>query len=175
MFDPKSFNATVLSLVVLLLALFSAVEALPKLSRRGLPGAVYTCDGNNFAGNCAWSTPTPNCRIASAVSIGPDPGGQCTLYSKFDCTGEVKTIRFPGMGSNLPKYQSFMCKRDDGLKETPASAPNGTGVGALGLPAARLAGGVGSLERKANEKEIMKMEADGFKYGLIGLKKNVYY
>jgi hypothetical protein len=168
MFEPKSLNATVLSLVVLLLALFSAVEALPNLYRRGLPGAVYTCDGNNFAGNCAWSTPTPNCRIASAVSIGPDPGGQCTLYSKFDCTGEVKTIRFPGMGSNLPKYQSFMCKKDEGLKET-------TGVGALGLSAAMLAGGVGSLERKAHEKEIIKMEADGFKYGLIGFKKNVYY
>jgi hypothetical protein len=175
MSGPQTFNVTVLNLIILLLALFSTTEALPNLYRRGLPGAVYTCTGNNFAGHCAWSSPTSNCRIASAVSIGPDPGGQCTLYSKFDCTGEVKTLRFPGVGSNLPKYQSFMCKKDDGNTDTPASTTNGSSSGALGLPAARLAGGVGSLERKAHEKEIMKMEADGFKYGLIGLKKNVYY
>jgi hypothetical protein len=175
MFGLKTFNATILNYVILFLAFFSTIEALPNLYRRGLPGAVYTCTGNNFGGDCAWSSPTSNCRIASAVSIGPDPGGQCTLYSKFDCTGKVTTLRFPGLGSNLPKYQSFMCVKDAGAEQMPAPARNGTSLGALGLPAARLAGGVGSLERKVHEKEIMKMEANGFKHGLIGLKKHVYY
>ena len=68
-----------------------------------------------------------------------------------------------------------MCKKDASSTNTPATTTPGTSLGALGLPAARLAGGVGSLERKTHEKEIMKMEADGFKYGLIGFKKNVYY
>jgi hypothetical protein len=70
---------------------------------------------------------------------------------------------------------SFMCVRDGGAGETSGALRNGTISAALALPAARLAGGVGSLERKAHEKEIMRMEKDGFRYGLIGLKKDVYY
>lgn len=176
MFGSSPAKAISICLLVLLLTIFAPSHALPNLKRRGLPGAVYTCAGENFSEGCAWSLPTTNCRIATAKSIGPDPGGYCTLYKKFDCTESVRTLRFPGASTRLPEYMSFKCGVGVGISGTVAPQANAnTDTSLVSLPADRLAGGVGSLERKAHLKEIQAMEKDGFKEGLIGLKKDVYY
>ena len=39
----------------------------------------------------------------------------------------------------------------------------------------RLAGGIGSLERKTYLEQIQKMEQDNFSEGFIGIKKGLYY
>lgn len=39
----------------------------------------------------------------------------------------------------------------------------------------RLAGGVGSMDRREHLEEIRAMEEDNFSEGLIGLRKGVYY
>ncbi|XPS94281.1 hypothetical protein M3J09_003604 [Ascochyta lentis] len=176
MFGINIANATLLYFFIFLHIAFEPSHALPNLQRRGLPGAVYTCTGEQFSQDCGWSLPTTNCRIANAKSIGPDPGGYCTLYKNFDCTESVRTLRFPGAGSGLPEYMSFKCGVGVGISGTVAPMANTNTDQALkALPAARLAGGVGSLERKAHLKEIQAMEKDGFSEGLIGLKKGVYY
>ncbi|KAH6620233.1 hypothetical protein C7974DRAFT_228674 [Boeremia exigua] len=176
MFGLSISNAAALYLIVLFHAILAPSHALPNLQRRGLPGAVYTCTGENFSGDCGWSLPTTNCRIATAKSIGPDPGGYCTLYRKFDCTDSVRTLRFPGASSDLPKYMSFKCGVGVGISGTVApQAQANPDLSLKALPADRLAGGVGSLERKAYLKELQAMEKDGFSEGLIGLKKDMYY
>jgi hypothetical protein len=176
MFGMTITNATVLYLTILFHTILSPSHALPQLQRRGLPGAVYTCSGENFSQDCGWSLPTTSCRIASAKSIGPDPGGYCTLYKNFDCTESVRTLRFPGAATGLPDYMSFRCGVGVGISGTVAPQANtGAEASLKVLPADRLAGGVGSLERKAHLKEIQAMEKDGFREGLIGLKKDVYY
>lgn len=176
MFGIHHTSATALYLLALLHTIVAPSHALPNLQRRGLPGAVYTCSGEQFSKDCGWSLPTTDCRIASAKSIGPDPGGYCTLYKNFDCTGSVRTLRFPGAGSGLPNYMSFKCGVGVGISGTVAPQANAnTDLALKALPADRLAGGVGSLERKAHLKEIQAMENDGFSEGLIGLKKDVYY
>lgn len=169
-------NAIALYLFVALQTIFAPIYALPKLQRRGLPGAVYTCDEDNFGGDCAWSLPSTTCRIASAKSIGPDPGGYCTLYKNFDCTESVRTLRFPGVSSNLPYYMSFKCGVGVGISGTVAPQANADlDLSLKALPADRLAGGVGSADRKKHLKELRAMEKDGFSTGLIGLKKDMYY
>ena len=161
MFGFGTTNTTLFYLFVLLLAIFAPSHALPNLTRRGLPGAVYTCAGENFSEGCAWSLPTTNCRIATAKSIGPDPGGYCTLYKKFDCTESVRTLRFPGASTRLPEYMSFKCGVGVGISGTVAPQANASAdLTLVSLPADRLAGGVGSLERKAHLKEIQAMEKD---------------
>lgn len=169
-------NTTILYFFILLQTIFTSSNALPSLQRRGLPGAVYTCSSENFSGSCGWSLPTTNCRIASAQSIGPDPGGYCTLYKNFDCTDSVRTLRFPGASSSLPKYMSFKCGVGVGISGTVApQAKANPDLSLKALPADRLAGGVGSTERKAHLKELQAMEKDGFSEGLIGLRKDMYY
>lgn len=111
------------------------------------------------------------------MSIGPDPDGTCTLYKKFDCTDEVRTITFPGMAGGLPKFTAFKCMPN--ANAMPRGI-NSTRPGALAktldpLADPRLAGGFGSVERMHQLEQIKAMEADGFKDGLIGLKKGVYY
>ncbi|KAJ4990427.1 hypothetical protein SVAN01_04089 [Stagonosporopsis vannaccii] len=176
MFGFTTFKAATLYLFILFHIILAPSHALPNLQRRGLPGAVYTCTGENFSGACGWSLPTTNCRIATAKSIGPDPGGYCTLYKKFDCTDSVRTLRFPGASSNLPQYMSFKCGVGVGISGTVAPQANANpDLSLKALPADRLAGGVGSLERKAHLKELQAMEKDGFSEGLIGLKKDMYY
>jgi hypothetical protein len=176
MFRINITSATVLYLTILFHTIFAPSHAFPSLQRRGLPGAVYTCNGENFSEDCGWSLPTINCRIASAKSIGPDPGGYCTLYKNFDCTESVRTLRFPGAGTGLPAYMSFKCGIGVGISGTVAPQANANPDAMLKtLPADRLAGGVGSMERKAHLKEIQAMEKDRFSEGLIGLKKDVYY
>ncbi|KAJ8111624.1 hypothetical protein OPT61_g5823 [Boeremia exigua] len=176
MFGYTINNATALYLLILFYAIFVPSHALPQLQARGLPGAVYTCTGENFSGACGWSLPTTNCRIATAKSIGPDPGGYCTLYKKFDCTGSVRTLQFPGASSDLPQYMSFKCGVGIGISGTVAPQAKGNpDLSLKALPSDRLAGGVGSDERKAHLKELQAMEKDGFSEGMIGLKKDMYY
>ena len=122
------------------------------------------------------SLPTTICRIATAKSIGPDPGSYCTLYRNFDCTESVRTLRFPGASSGLPDYMSFKCGVGVGISGTVAPQANANADLSLkALPADRLAGGVGSTERKKHFEELKAMEKDGFSEGLIGLKKDIYY
>ncbi|KAF3040341.1 hypothetical protein E8E12_008877 [Didymella heteroderae] len=176
MFGLKISNTMAFYLFLVLQIVFAPSHALPNLQRRGLPGAVYTCADENFSGDCGWSLPSTNCRIATAKSIGPDPGGYCTLYKKFDCTESVRTLRFPGVSSGLPAYMSFKCGVGVGISGT--VAPQGSAdldLSLKALPADRLAGGVGSADRKKHLKELQAMEKDGFSEGLIGLKKDMYY
>lgn len=176
MISLKISNTTAFYLFFILHTIFASSQALPNLQRRGLPGAVYTCTAENFAGDCGWSLPTTNCRIANANSIGPDPGGYCTLYKNFDCTESVRTLRFPGISTALPKYMSFKCGVGIGISGTVAPQANANpDLSLKALPADRLAGGVGSLERKTHLKELEAMEREGFSEGLIGLKKDMYY
>lgn len=169
-------KANAFYLLFLLHTIFARSHALPQLQPRGLPGAVYTCTAENFGGDCGWSLPTTNCRIATAKSIGPDPGGYCTLYKGFDCTDSVRTLRFPGASSGLPNYMSFKCGVGIGISGTVApQAKANPDLSLKALPADRLAGGVGSTEREAHLRELQAMEKDGFSEGLIGLKKDMYY
>lgn len=153
-----------------------------RLHRRGLPGAVYICTADNFRGSCAWTAPNDRCHIAgtgnnSARSIGPDENGFCILYEKATCTGtQIKTLRFPGQATNMPTFMSLQCHSDT----PPKTNATGSGLATTGTFAKssadpRLAGGVGSMERKELEQIMEKMEHDGFKQGMIGLKKGHYY
>lgn len=176
MFRVSITNATMLYLSIFFHTIFVPSHALPNIQRRGLPGAVYTCTGEQFSEDCGWTPPSTDCHIASAKSIGPDPGGYCTLYKNFDCTESVRTLRFPGAATGLPAYMSFKCSVGVGTSGTVApQASANTELSSKALPADKLAGGVGSLERKAHLKEIQAMEKDGFSEGLIGLKAGVYY
>jgi hypothetical protein len=167
------------TLPLIILALASSITARPNLQRRGLPGAVYICDGMDFRGNCQWNAPSDRCIIqgpagSGVVSMGPDPEGKCNLFEKSDCTGQkVETVFFPGYVGGLPTFASFRCEplpqlRDLGTADVAVKALDP-------LADARLAGGVGSAERQRHEEEIKAMEADGFSEGLIGLSKGVYY
>ncbi|KAF3051682.1 hypothetical protein E8E11_010833 [Didymella keratinophila] len=176
MFGLTTTNTIALYLFIAFQIILAPIHALPNLQRRGLPGAVYTCSSENFAGNCGWSLPSTNCRIATAKSIGPDPGGYCTLYKNFDCTESVRTLRFPGVSSRLPYYMSFKCGVGVGISGTVAPQANADADLKLkALPADRLAGGVGSADRKKHLKELQAMEKDEFSEGMIGMKKDMYY
>ncbi|KAF2132101.1 hypothetical protein P153DRAFT_184260 [Dothidotthia symphoricarpi CBS 119687] len=108
-----------ITILILLTFLSTPTIARPGLRTRGLPGAVYVCDGTDFSGNCAWRPPEDNCIIvSSAKSIGPDPDGRCTLFQKFDCTGEVQTLDFPGAGSGLPTFQAIKCTANESSKRS---------------------------------------------------------
>lgn len=184
------------------LLLISSTSAAPsRLHRRGLPGAVYICTGPNFTGDCGWLMPNSgSCHIAGTgentpQSVGPDPGGSCVLFEKADCTGNQElTLRFPGQGGDLPTFGGVKCfadgqPRDDGAgivqnggaagSGIAASAASGLAGAGFGPQAAevdvRLAGGVGSVDRKEVQQQVEAMEADGFSQGMIGLKKGVYY
>ena len=67
MFGLTSINNIAVYSFLLLPTIFSPSHALPNLQRRGLPGAVYTCSGENFSGSCGWSPSRPPCE-ASATS-----------------------------------------------------------------------------------------------------------
>jgi hypothetical protein len=164
---------------VILLALVSSVTAQPNLQRRGLPGAVYTCDSQDFRGNCQWNAPSDRCIIqgpagSGIVSMGPDPDGSCVLYENFDCTGkEIRTVRFPGIAGGMQTFAAFRCSANSGARSDITADLAVKALDPLADP--RLSGGVGSAERKNHLEEIKHMEKDGFKEGLIGFKKGVYY
>ncbi|KAJ4357303.1 uncharacterized protein N0V89_001878 [Didymosphaeria variabile] len=149
-----------------------------RLNRRGLPGAVYICTGDNFRGSCAWTAPSTQCHIAgtgddSPRSIGPDENGSCILFENAQCTGnQVKTLRFPGQATNMPTFMSLKCSSDSNGKRGNSTEVVKSGVLPLALEAdPRLDGGVGSMERKNLEEVMDQMEKDGFRQGMIGLKK----
>jgi len=109
------FAATVL------LALFSTISARPSLQARGLPGGSYTCTGSDFSGNCQWNEPSDRCRDDGAapgkpngiMSLGPDEGGSCTLFSEAGCKGTLlQTLTFPGVGTLNQDFASFRCQVD---------------------------------------------------------------
>lgn len=115
-------------------------------------------------------------------SIGPDPDGGCTLYQDSECTpsGEIQTVRFPGIASDLPKFGSMRCfanktivKKDELQVASMASTDTMKVLDPLADP--RLAGCVGSADRNENLEAIEDVEADDFEDGLIGLKEGVYY
>ena len=143
----------------------------------GLPGAVYICTGKNFQGDCGWNQPSTECRIVGTGtqapnSIGPDPGGFCELFDTADCSGQpLSTIRFPGSGEGFDGVVAGLRCSADLSRRTPAQAANV----ALHRDDRRLAGGVGSMERKRVKEQIEAMQKDGFSQGLIGLKKRMYY
>lgn len=186
-FKTMKWSWTVASYaIVMLSSLGTLVPALPHLQRRGLPGAVYICDGTQFRGNCGWIPPSNRCVQQGGAgrgteSIGPDPGGFCTLYEKFDCTGtKIQTVRFPGILSDLPQFGALRCFADTTVAQenkdgAVGAAPASTKETLDPFADPRLAGGVGSADRKKNIEEISQMEKDGFRDGLIGLKKGVYY
>jgi hypothetical protein len=163
----------------ILLALISSVTARPNLQRRGLPGAVYTCDSQDFRGNCQWNAPSDRCIIqgpagSGIVSMGPDPDGSCVLYEDFKCEGkEIRTVRFPGIAGGMETFAAFRCSANSMTRNDITADLAVKALDPLADP--RLSGGVGSAERKNHLEEIKKMEKDGFKEGLIGFKKGVYY
>lgn len=159
-----------------------------RLRRRGLPGAVYVCTDQNFRGDCSWIMPSTRCHIPGTAnqapeSIGPDPGGFCILFQKADCTGnQIQTLRYPGLGSGIPTFGALKCYADGSGSANATSIVQNGGYAGSGILTAgksdadpRLAGGVGSAERKALKSIMAEMELDGFKDGLIGLKKGHYY
>ena len=88
----------------------------------------------------------------------------------------------------MPTFMSLKCFADRPPDPNPnANATlggnNGTRTGArvsqsialMSDADPRLAGGVGSMERKKLGKIMEQMEKDGFKQGMIGLKKGHYY
>ncbi|KAF1830974.1 hypothetical protein BDW02DRAFT_76919 [Decorospora gaudefroyi] len=145
-----------LTTIFILLTLTTASPTSP-LSRRGLPGAYYTCTGQNFAGQCSWTQPNTECHIQGSpggiASLGPDPGSFCTLYTRSDCMGYVvKYVRFPGNAA-VPKFGSFECvKEGNGKRE----AEGNVGVGYM-------------------EKGVKVVENEGREEGMIGVEKGVYY
>ncbi|KAF1958900.1 hypothetical protein CC80DRAFT_21895 [Byssothecium circinans] len=162
-----------------------------RLHRRGLPGAVYICTRENFRGDCAWTMPDNKCHIPgtgdnSPESVGPDPGGYCILWEKATCSGnQIATLRFPGLATQVPDFGGIRCYADS--KNNNTMNANGTIInnGALagnGILAPgqkdvdpRLSGGVGSLESKRLKEVLAEFDKDGFKEGMIGLKKGHYY
>jgi hypothetical protein len=163
----------------------SAAAPTHRLRKRGLPGAVYICTSDNFRGACAWTAPNSRCHIAgtgnnSARSIGPDEDGFCVLFEKATCTGaQVKTLRYPGQASDMPAFMSLKCYSDgNGMRANATAVASGSAKVESSILAGadpRLAGGVGSMERKNLEDVMEQMEKDGFRQGMIGLKKGHYY
>lgn len=57
----------------------------------GNPGAVYTCSGPNFSGNCIYGMPDDACfKLTEPLkSIGPDMGGYCVIFDDSECNGNI--------------------------------------------------------------------------------------
>jgi hypothetical protein len=156
-----------------------------RLHRRGLPGAVYICTDQNFRGDCSWIAPNNDCHIIGTgefapESIGPDPDGFCIFYEKATCTGrQIETIRYPGRASEMPAFMGLKCFADGqaAAANASSSAQGGRkgGSAALAVADPRLAGGFGSMEAKQLKGVLDAMEKEGFKEGMIGLKKGHYY
>jgi hypothetical protein len=156
-----------------------------RLHRRGLPGAVYICTDQNFRGHCSWIAPNTDCHIPGTgefgpESIGPDPDGYCILFEKATCTGkQIETLKYPGRASGMPTFMGLKCFADgpEAAGNTSSVVQSGAVVasGALAAADPRLPGGFGSMEAKQLKSVLEAMEKDGFKEGMIGLKKGHYY
>lgn len=79
----------------------------------------------------------------------------------------------------MPAFMGLKCFADNqGMAGNSTGAMrNGTSVASASLADAdpRLAGGFGSLDAKLLSGVLEAMEEDGFKEGMIGLKKGHYY
>lgn len=88
------------------------------------------------------------------------------------------SVSFPGIANGMPAFESFKCRADvaeGGGGEGQNGTAKSAGVKGDLFADPRLAGGVGSLDRKVHLQEIQRMEANNFAEGLIGLKKGTYY
>ena len=87
----------------------------------GTPGCVYVCQSPNFAEPCDYKcVPAdigPLCiqNVPAYLSIGPDAGTQCKVYSGSICQAdtEIKQFTWPGEPC-VPAYGSFSCWVDWG-------------------------------------------------------------
>lgn len=85
----------------------------------------------------------------------------------------------------MPTFMSLQCFSDNNgtSANTTRIVNSGVQSGGSTLPSTfgkgdadpRLSGGVGSAERKKLRKVMEQMEKDGFRQGMIGLKKGHYY
>ncbi|ORY03488.1 hypothetical protein BCR34DRAFT_70413 [Clohesyomyces aquaticus] len=168
----------------LITAIPSPLSAAHTPHKRGLPGAVYVCNNPKFTGDCGWTFPDNLCHIAGAdvgkiqgkpESIGPDPGGYCILYESSTCEGkEVTRISFPGLADNVPMFGGMKCFANEVQPQSP-DAPARKGVDGKKERVELLAGGQGSTRNRELAGVIGEMERSGYREGLIGLEKNVYY
>lgn len=138
------------------------------LTRRGLPGAYYTCTKPNFSGECSWTQPNTDCHIQGSpngiTSLGPDEGTLCTLYSRADCKGNpITSLRFPGVATGLPQFGSFNCTLMTNEQRKDAEA------------ATSFVGGKFLGDGELRDFGLKTVESKGREQGLIGLKKGVYY
>jgi len=86
------FILTLLTLVAGSPAVFprAAVDCNAKF---GAPGGAYRCVTPDFQQHCNYFKPGFPCMTPDEnnlhKSIGPDPGGECTLWGEKGCTGAV--------------------------------------------------------------------------------------
>jgi hypothetical protein len=163
---------TAIALIALLLTITTTtISASPThhLSRRGLPGAYYTCTKTNFVGVCSWTQPNTECHIQGSPdgieSLGPDQGSICYLYQETVCTGEVlKKVTFPGLATGMPEFGSFKCMKqgDDGSSKKEIDQ-------AAALEQMQAAG------LSFEDFGLKRVATAGREEGMIGLKKGVYY
>ncbi|CAA9965196.1 hypothetical protein CFE70_009097 [Pyrenophora teres f. teres 0-1] len=153
--------------LIAILTVSVSVSASPThhIMRRGLPGAYYTCTDPNFSGTCSWTQPNTACHIQGGgggiESLGPDQGSICTLYTRADCKGDsIKSLRFPGISTNMPTFGSFEC-----VKEFPAKSTED--VVAPPIPAQGVVTSKFGLLKEVKPK--------GREEGMIGLEKLTYY
>ncbi|KAH6877825.1 hypothetical protein BKA58DRAFT_83433 [Alternaria rosae] len=165
---------TAIALIALLLTIATTtttISALPThhLSRRGLPGAYYTCTKSNFAGECSWTQPNTECHIQGSpggiASLGPDQGSTCALYQNFSCTGDIlQKLTFPGIATDMPKFGSFKCVEQGSSGGSRKEVEQA--VVLTELEAADLA---------VEDFGVKSVAMEGREEGMIGLQKGIYY
>ncbi|CAN9270124.1 unnamed protein product [Alternaria alternata] len=168
---------TAIALIALLLTITtttttSASPITRHLSRRGLPGAYYTCTKPNFAGDCSWTQPNTECHIQGSpggiASIGPDQGTVCSLFKTAVCTGEsLKQVTFPGIAINMPEIGSFQCSRQ--------TSNDGKGGKTAGQAGTLTNADVQAAGLEIGDFGLKTVKTEGREQGMIGLKKGVYY
>ncbi|EUC47036.1 hypothetical protein COCMIDRAFT_91187 [Bipolaris oryzae ATCC 44560] len=145
----------------------TSASSISRFTRRGLPGAYYTCTDPNFSGACSWTQPNTDCHIQGSPegieSLGPDEGTLCTLWPGFDCSGNpITSLRFPGIATGLPKFGSFNCSVMGNNQRNQAEA-------------LAMVGGVALDNGEIREFGLKTVDGKGREQGMIGLKKGVYY
>lgn len=87
-------------------------------------------------------------------------------------------MRFPGKAENMPVFGGLRCFKDEEGNGVGGSSGKDGGTEAVTLMTEgdpRLAGGVGSMDRKRLKGVIEDMERGGLGEGMIGLRKGFYY
>ncbi|KAG9196845.1 hypothetical protein G6514_003819 [Epicoccum nigrum] len=101
---------------------FISQECIP-----GNPGAVYTCSGPNFSGNCNYRMPNDVCFTLTEKlqSIGPDMGGYYVIFDDSKCEGNLiqwggTTVSNASVTSYYDQYNQFEKHTQD--SKTPLAA-----------------------------------------------------